>query len=368
MKLIKKTRLTFVSGSSNKEYIVNMYQDGTKYEVRCQNGRIGSTLADAKNTGPTPVSKAEADNFFDKMVNEKIKKGYKVDRTASTSEVKVSISEEEVPSMSVEPKEQDATLVQLLKTIDSESDLEKFLNDDQYVLQEKKDGERRTVDKNSDGIKGGNKKGFSTNLPLTVVASLSEISDIELDGEIIGDKLFVFDILRLEGNDLWNEPYTERLKTLSDVKFGSFIEVVETVSGKQKAKSYKKLLEQSKLGTVEGVVFKKKDAPYNVGRDSDSAFKYKFYSTATVLVVDKNAGKRSVKVAVMEGKKKVEVGSVTIPANKPIPDSGALVEVRYLYAYKEGSLYQPTYIHERNDCDIEDAGISQLKYKDESAA
>ena len=369
MKLIKKTRLTFVSGSSNKEYIINMYQDGSKYEVRCQNGRIGSTLADAKNTGG-PVSLAEATKFFDKMLSEKIKKGYKVDTKSSTAEVKSVVVEEEVEHLMVEPKEQDAMMVQLLKTIDSEKELEKMLNDDSYVLQEKKDGERRTVNKTSAGIKGGNKKGFSTSLPLTVVASLSEVSDVELDGELIGDKLYVFDVLRHEESDLWNEPYTERLKVIESIKFGSFIEVVKTYSGEQKKKAYEqfKSLEKLKGSGVEGIVFKKKDASYNVGRDSDSAFKYKFYATATVVVVDKNAGKRSVKVAVMNGKKKVEVGSVTIPVNKEVPEAGKLVEVRYLYAYKEGSLYQPTYIHERTDCDLEDASIEQLKYKNEEVA
>ncbi len=41
----------------------------------------------------------------------------------------------------------------------------------------------------------------------------------------------------------------------------------------------------------------------------------------------------------------------------------SVIEVRYLYAYQGGSLYQPTYIGVRDDMRVEDCVISQLKYK-----
>jgi bifunctional non-homologous end joining protein LigD len=55
------------------------------------------------------------------------------------------------------------------------------------------------------------------------------------------------------------------------------------------------------------------------------------------------------------------VGNVTIPANYDIPEAGQLVEIRYLYWYKDGSLYQPQYEGPRLDCDWEDCGIEKLK-------
>lgn len=63
--------------------------------------------------------------------------------------------------------------------------------------------------------------------------------------------------------------------------------------------------------------------------------------------------------------KAVGVGSVTIPTNKAIPAPGALAEIRYLYAYKGGSLYQPAYLGERDDLDPADCTLGQLKYKSE---
>jgi len=40
----------------------------------------------------------------------------------------------------------------------------------------------------------------------------------------------------------------------------------------------------------------------------------------------------------------VEIGTVTIPANFRIPAIGSLFDARHLYAYVDGSLYQPVYL------------------------
>jgi len=57
------------------------------------------------------------------------------------------------------------------------------------------------------------------------------------------------------------------------------------------------------------------------------------------------------------------VGNVTIPPNQPVPNLGAVVEVRYLYAYPDGSLYQPVYLGERSDVDVTECVVSQMKFK-----
>jgi bifunctional non-homologous end joining protein LigD len=61
------------------------------------------------------------------------------------------------------------------------------------------------------------------------------------------------------------------------------------------------------------------------------------------------------------------VGNCTIPANYEIPQVGDLVEIRYLYAYLGGSLYQPIYEGIRNDISPEACGEIQLKYIKEDA-
>ncbi len=50
--------------------------------------------------------------------------------------------------------------------------------------------------------------------------------------------------------------------------------------------------------------------------------------------------------------------------NKEIPNVGAILELRYLYAFREsGCLYQPTYLGERSDIEPEDCSVAQLKFK-----
>jgi bifunctional non-homologous end joining protein LigD len=85
-----------------------------------------------------------------------------------------------------------------------------------------------------------------------------------------------------------------------------------------------------------------------------------------VIVSAHNEGKRSVQMQVYdEVGTPVEVGSVTIPPNKDIPEVGSVIEVTYLYAYEGGSLFQPVFNKERNDVLPDECTESQLKYKAE---
>lgn len=57
------------------------------------------------------------------------------------------------------------------------------------------------------------------------------------------------------------------------------------------------------------------------------------------------------------------VGNVTIAPNQPIPKAGAVVEVRYLYSYPGGSLFQPVCLGLRDNVDPAACTIDQLKYR-----
>jgi bifunctional non-homologous end joining protein LigD len=116
---------------------------------------------------------------------------------------------------------------------------------------------------------------------------------------------------------------------------------------------------------AEGIVFKKKNSVYTAGRPNSGGnqLKFKFYKTATFIVKDYTPGRRSVGLEVLDNGKRISVGRVTIPPNKNVPNIGDLIEVRYLYAYKGGSVYQPVYLGVRTDLDLQDADINQLVYK-----
>jgi len=90
----------------------------------------------------------------------------------------------------------------------------------------------------------------------------------------------------------------------------------------------------------------------------------KFTTTITCKVLHRNGDKRSVALGVYQhpGDGFAEVGNVTIPPNFAVPEPGALVETRYLYAYPGGSLYQPVYLGQRTDIECADS-VKSLKYK-----
>ena len=161
-------------------------------------------------------------------------------------------------------------------------------------------------------------------------------------------------------------PCTERIEILESLSFSKNVIVVETAyTTKEKQAMFNKLKE----GKREGIVFKKKNAPYTHGRPikGGNQLKFKFYKTATFIISDITTGKRSVGLELVgEDGKMVYMGKVTIPANHEVPKIGDFVEIRYLYAYKGGAVYQSVYLGKRNDSDLSDAKINQIVYKNEN--
>ena len=115
----------------------------------------------------------------------------------------------------------------------------------------------------------------------------------------------------------------------------------------------------------EGVVFKNITAPYTPGRPASGGtqLKHKFCETASFVVGKVNA-KRSVSLLLNNDSGLVDAGNVTIPPNHDIPQSGDVVECRYLYAFKEsGCIFQPVYLGTRDDITADECVVSQLKFK-----
>ena len=83
--------------------------------------------------------------------------------------------------------------------------------------------------------------------------------------------------------------------------------------------------------------------------------------TATFVVTSHSADRRSVQLGLSDVSR--DLGSVTIPPNADIPDVGALVEIRYLYAYPNGALAQPHYLGVRDDIDVAACVEAQLRFK-----
>ena len=340
--------LYFKQGTSDKVYKASLEEINGQYLVNFAFGRSGSTLKTGTKT-QTPIAYEKAKKIYDKLVNEKSAKGYVPGNNSTQYVYSSSQTNTGIHCQLLNPVEQD--------------DVAKLIDEDIWWAQEKKDGKRMLLQKNAtDKVTAINRRGYSTGAPEVIVKTAEAIDRAFLiDGEAVGEVLYVFDLLTLDGQDIKDKTYEERSALLEGLPFSGAIEVVKTAKSSQEKQA---LYDQLKQGGSEGIVFKEWASGYTAGRPNSGGtqLKFKFYDTASVIVSKVN-DKRSVALMVYDGAQEVAVGNVTIAVNQTIPTVGDMIEVRYLYAYKGGSLYQPTFLMQRTDITKEECTIQQLKYK-----
>ena len=347
--LLESVHLEYREGGSDKVYNVFLEQEGTAFEVKFAYGRRGAGL----NTGSKIKTGNEtaARKVYNKLVSEKIAKGY-------TENGKGNLT----PYSIVAVKKASGFLPQLLNEIEEE-DLEKYLTDTSYCMQEKFDGERRSLIFEDGIITATNKKGQEIGLSGEIGKAFLELTDkatsrIILDGEDMGSYIMLFDKI---SSDYYLERYNDLVKTVGD---NTVLRVCKTAfTTKDKRALYKEIFDRN----GEGVVFKNINSSYSPGRPNSGGpcLKFKFKDTATCKVLSCNEGKRSVKIGAYN-KGWVAVGNVTVYPNQPMPKPGEFVEVEYLYYYEGGSLFQPVLKNIRKDADDEDCSIWKLKRKPEN--
>ena len=345
--------LYYREGASDKVYQAAIEAADGGYVVKFAYGRRGATLATGSKT-QEPVDYAGAKRIFEKLVREKAAKGY-------------TPGEDGTPYQHSD-KRASGILPQLLNSI-YESQMETLLDDRHHVMQEKHDGRRLMLQKQDSTITGINKLGVLTGFPAVVAEEFQvAIADFIIDGEIVGDEYHAFDLLELDGKDLRGRTYKDRYLGLMNLLASFNHRHISLVESASLPLQKRELFDRIKAGGREGVVFKRNDAMYIVGRPSSGGaqLKFKFQETAS-FIVSKVNGKRSVSLTVFDGDQVVSVGNVSIPPNHDVPPVGAIIESRYLYAHRSGSIFQPVYLGVRDDIRAEECVIGQLKYKSETA-
>lgn len=346
--------LYYREGSSDKVYQASIEPAGDLFVVNFAYGRRGSTMNTGTKTS-SPVDYDAAKKIYDKLVREKTAKGY----TPGEDGTPYQHTANQDRATEIRP--------QLLNPIEEE-EVQRLLKDPAWCEQEKKDGRRILLQKHGAAIHGINKKGLLVGLPSPIVFQVHKFSsDVIIDGEMVGDVLYAFDLLQLGGDSLVTRPYIERLALLTELLSPSFITMIEVVytacAPAKKAILYNRLKQERR----EGVVLKRLDAPYVPGKPNTGGtqLKHKFVATLSAVVAKLNA-QRSVEVRLLNGEGWISVGNVTIPPNQPVPKAGAVIEIRYLYAFKESNtLYQPVYLGVRTDVEQHECVVSQLKFKGE---
>lgn len=345
--------LYFREGNSDKVYQVAIEARGQDYAVTFAYGRRGATLQTGTKT-QSPVGYEMAKVLYDRLVKEKIAKGYRPGDEQGTAYVAADLQGEDT-----------GIRCQLLNPIEEAEAIE-LVQTSGWCAQEKHDGRRMLLGWIGNELVAINRRGLRTTVPEPIHAAVQALGrGFLLDGEAVGDTYHVFDLLECCGKDIRSLPLRKRLDALAEMLDGFTDDAIRWTCTARLRWEKEYLLETLRDHRREGIVFKHLDDPYVPGRPNSggSQRKFKFVATASCLVAGVN-DKRSVALALFDGDRSVPAGNVTIPPNQPVPAPGAIVEVRYLYAFPEsGHLYQPVYRGERDDIDAADCTTKQLKFK-----
>jgi bifunctional non-homologous end joining protein LigD len=369
MTIKKSIELFFQEGTHDKLYQARIVETGPgKHDVEVSWGRRGASLNQGKKA--VSVSLDAAEKTYAKLVREKTGKGYQEVTTEVRPAAIAPPEGEGSGSKVVGKRARVGRVAQLLNAVGEEM-LEKLLADDAMIAQQKLDGIRVLVQVGETMI-ATNRAGQATTMGGEVIAGLAHLPHGTIvDGEVVHDTYWLFDVLAIGTEDVSTLGYVERWERLDgDIEPGltGSIQVLPYASGKEK----RKLLESLRKSKAEGIVFKHKAAPYTAGRPASGGMhlKHKFVKSADVVVVE-NAGNAYRMIVHDSRGKSVDVGRVfagtTNASRKELDERLArserpVCEVKYLYATDDDQLYQPVFVRIRDDKDDDACLLSQLAH------
>lgn len=250
-------------------------------------------------------------------------------------------------------------------------EVERMLADDTFVAEPKLDGVRcmvaiidgKAILRNRQGLPlmAGSQAVHAT---LTrAFNDLGLLGDWLFDGELVGDTLHLFDLVRGgQGAVTQFQPYIERslaLRLLTQViDLPANVRIVDQAIGTDAKRA---LLEQTKADGGEGIMLKALGAPYVSGRSDRCGVKVKLTKDVDLIVMSLafNGKENAVLGAVAPHGQVVEVGRCsTIGKSKVQP--GDVVEVRFLYVGANGRLVQPRMMRVRRDKQANECLLEQL--------
>lgn len=259
----------------------------------------------------------------------------------------------------------------LAETVADRKAAKRFTSDDWY-LQQKVDGVRvvtHVIDGKVIGLKRSGTLCDFTGAVHQALEPLRAGGSWVLDGELVSNRLFLFDFPYAEMNGRvmvdTDVPFEMRMDVLTEfmplIVDNGAISVLETARTLDEKNS---LLTALKEHGAEGVMLKQKDAAYYPGKRSDKIVKVKFQKTAECIILRTGIdGKDNAELGMVDSSGRiVHVGKCSM-IGKPGTD-GDIVEVRYLYAVDKDRprLYQPTLLRVRDDKVAGDCTLDQIEF------
>lgn len=355
--IVRDITLYCQKGGSDKVYCLQISEVDGGFNLIFANARRGGSLKPKIKNANGPIPLEQANRLFDQCVKEKKsrRKGYTESEDGGSTLL-----------CSDHPEQDSGVRLQLLNSIDEKLAMT-LCFDKEWVAQQKHNGERRPILVNNREVEGINRYGQYTGLVSEIKNGIDNSVQMLVDGEDLKTHVAAFDLMTYDGEDMRQWGFMDRYKKLRAIACHSPALRVSEVAVTTDEKLA--LIARIKQDDGEGVVFKRAHSRYIDGKPSKGGdqLKFKLYDEASVLVTKLNI-QRSVGISVFDEKNLVPLGNVTIPPNAEVPELGDVIEVKYLYAYRQGSLYQPVFCRPRNDQRKEECRQSQLKYKPEQAA
>jgi len=385
----ENVNLRCTKGSSDKVYQVqlleylrdplnNPYPEKAGWLVNFQYGRYGKALVSSTKT-QEPIPYYRAKGVYDQLIRSKLAKGYVDTNISGVTGVTAAYTGRPAGPVKVATDFDPQLLVQV--TFDEACELYLKYSKDIY-LQTKWDGERRGVEV-TDKVVASNRTGFEVPIQQMVSEACLTLTSLwdftfEFDSEDMGGHLVIFDILQTNDKNLRPWGFVVRQTYLPATRMA-----IRSLSLEHQLKvdlpykpstllEFTDFIAQARASNEEGVVIRIGEGIYTPGKPNSGGFcfKLKFVEDATVRVASVHPTKRSIGMELADFSRNkygpaemILVGNCAIPANKTIPKKGDIVDVKYLYAHKGGSLYQPIYKGPRTDLDKSAAVTSQLKYR-----
>lgn len=253
-------------------------------------------------------------------------------------------------------------------------ELNRRVADDEWWLEQKIDGQRLLLSAEPGNIRAFGRNGQVTDVPHLGphgVGPFTSVGYFIFDGEFLNGTFWVFDLLRVEdlegGVELTHdEPFWLRRQAL-EMLFDNIagippsMKLVPVFRSADRKRQHALAIQG--LGG-EGVVLKHRDHSYQPGKRTRRAMKVKFTKDLDAVVTDVGIdGKENIEVSLFNGRSMIPVGKCST-VGKQVPEPGAVVEVRYLYALhpEMPRLYQPRMIRVRTDKSPAECTIDQVQF------
>ena len=348
---------------------------GGVFEVVALWGKIGTSLT---RTVKFSGEQAQAEKQFTKILIGQQNKGYLVVGEKHDGQ-DAATTGSQAPAGAV--KKVIARIPPMLcGPLQDRAELEPYLLNDRYVIQEKFNGTRKLVMKGDGELSITNKQGQPTSKGMLLATQAQFLKvpfdfTVDTEDEPVGGGCVLLDILMLRNKPLERLVRKDRRPLLEAFyKEAGFdpkiVRLAEEAVGQKAKRAFLKRIEAE---GGEGVVIKDDESIYWAGEAGRKhQWKLKFQASASFIVDAVGiAGKRNIGLVLLDGSTRINCGKCAVPVNRSIEEIsiGDVVECRFLYAeVGSNKLHQPFYLGKRDDVAANECQISQLKYKAQPSA